>query len=325
MDVKDLARKNLKPIYGFFQRSRRKIEGFKYREKKVSYGQQNPDKTFYVIRNKNHGIGLMAYYLSVIGSIEYAEGKGWIPIIDMMNYENPYLDKNLIGKVNSWEYYFKQPYNYSLSDVYKSKNVVLSYAFTSNTGSPRALYDRIKIDNKYIDIAQKKILYSDTMEDILCDTYASLFPDRAKVLGVSSRGTDMINFPGHSRLPGVQQLINIAEQKIDQYRYEYLFLATEEQSVIDQFRDYFRGGVKIIVDNRMRYDEFRNSGESVLVDMHFDRENDAYLKGREYLISVGLLSKCDSLLGTIIGSTLAAICLNGNQYEHCDIIDLGKY
>ena len=213
MNIKDYVRRNYKPIYRILQKTRRKFEGIQYREKKKSFGELNPDKTFYIIRNKNHGIGLMAYYMSIIGDIYYAEKKGWIPVIDMKNYENPYLESSLVGKENAWEYYFKQPCTYSLDEAYKSKNVVLSYGFTSRTGSPMSLYQSILDDPEYIEIAQNKMLFSDEMRKTIEIEYEKLFPKEGKVLGISSRGTDMLNFPGHSRLPTTVQLIDISREK----------------------------------------------------------------------------------------------------------------
>ena len=59
--------------------------------------------------------------------------------------------------------------------------------------------------------------------------------------------------------------------------------------------------------------------------MSFGRENEKRLKGEEYLCTVALLSKCDCLVGSLVGATLGAICMNGGTYSHIDVIDLGQY
>ena len=51
----------------------------------------------------------------------------FIPIIDMSNYPTIYNEKKKYKTVdNSWNYYFESMNKYSLSEVYKSKNVLLS-------------------------------------------------------------------------------------------------------------------------------------------------------------------------------------------------------
>ena len=52
--------------------------------------------------------------------------KKYIPIIDMKNFPTKYNEsKNIYNIKNIWELYFNQISNYSLSDVYKSKNVII--------------------------------------------------------------------------------------------------------------------------------------------------------------------------------------------------------
>ena len=69
--------------------------------------------------------------------MEYADTKGWIPVVDLMNYENMYTTKKPIhGTMNVWEHYFLQPETdgkrYTLEEVYSSKNVVLSDGTTGS-------------------------------------------------------------------------------------------------------------------------------------------------------------------------------------------------
>lgn len=67
------------------------------------------------------------------------------------------------------------------------------------------------------------------------------------------------------------------------------------------------------------------SGAHVLSDVRFNRNDDAYLRGREYLTVVGMLSRCNVLLGSLVGATVGAMCLNGAKFDHVEIIDKGVY
>ena len=104
-----------------------KYLSFKWREKRTCNGPENPDKTFYVIRYRFMGgiFGLMGYY---IPQIQYALEKGLIPIIDLQNMPNMYLEDDKFGKENAWEYFFEQPYGFTLKDIEHSKNVILGNA-----------------------------------------------------------------------------------------------------------------------------------------------------------------------------------------------------
>ena len=166
--------------------------------------------------------------------------------------------------------------------------------------------------------------FSEHFSDILENQYSTLFPKGEKVLGVASRGTDMIGFPGHSIQPTKEQLLERTIGKMNDYGYEYVFLATEEDSVVEYFKSNL-GAKKVITDSGKRYDEYASSGKYVLSDMHFGRKDEKRLQGEEYLLTVSLLAKCDALMGTIVGKTVGAICINGGKYEHIDIIDLGRY
>ena len=106
--------------------------------------------------------------------------------------------------------------------------------------------------------------------------------------------------------------------------YEYIYLATEDGRIDKAFRDVF--GDKLLINNRNYYDEIYNNQKIELIkDVHFDRDNDDYLKGVEYLSSIVILSKCDSLLAGNCGGSQAAVFLNRLKYKKCNIYNLGLY
>ena len=60
------------------------------------------------------------------GACAYAVKQGYIPVIDMQNGRNTYLEEGKVGRENAWEYYFEQPCGYRLADIRDAKNVILS-------------------------------------------------------------------------------------------------------------------------------------------------------------------------------------------------------
>lgn len=85
-----------------------------YKEHKRTYGFRNRDKVFYVICPSASSQGLFSIHNYVLWKVRYAIDHGYIPVVDYQNYANMYLEPQLVGKVNAWEYYFKQPTQYGL-------------------------------------------------------------------------------------------------------------------------------------------------------------------------------------------------------------------
>ena len=59
--------------------------------------------------------------------------------------------------------------------------------------------------------------------------------------------------------------------------------------------------------------------------MHFERENDEYLKGLEYLSSLYIVSQCKALIAGNCGGSQMAVFVNGGRHEYEHVFDLGMY
>lgn len=160
--------------------------------------------------------------------------------------------------------------------------------------------------------------------------YASLFmPDecpRHRTLGVICRGTDYVKLKpqGHPVQPSVEQVIERAKALLEQYQLDRIYLATEELAIYEKFEKAFPG--RIIVNQRQYYDGIFNAHNmSYIYEVQFDRENDIYPKGLEYLSSLQLLSRCDVLLGGNCGGACVALYMNNMKYEYVELFKLGLY
>ena len=105
------------------------------RECHKSFGGENPEHTFYVIRGVDHecrhycgvALNLLAIHSYVLSHLLYAERKGYLPIIDQRNDPvNNRKDGPDSGTDNPWEYFWHQPVHYTLEEVYRSRYVILS-------------------------------------------------------------------------------------------------------------------------------------------------------------------------------------------------------
>ena len=156
----------------------------------------DPSKpTYYIIRRKSVNSGLFSGVSIFLGHIRYALSKGWIPVIDMQNYGNPYLAPEKFGKENAWEYYFEQPFHIGLEQAYSGENIVLaSPSLPYTPWASRALcenQDELLTEWKmFVKLGLLKVK-DELMAEISAE-WKKLFAPTDRVLGVLLRGTDYV-------------------------------------------------------------------------------------------------------------------------------------
>ncbi len=291
-------------------------------EKRESFGGLYDSKTFYIIRVKPLTSSLGPLILWVMVQLKVVEEKGYIPVIDFSDFWNIFLESYEIGIVNSWEYYFEQPTQFSLSAVHHAKNVIIGSAdpyhsnkeLTALIEQPEFLEEYCRIFNKYIHVNKR-------LEKKIMAIYNKLFHPSWKVLGVVYRGTDYRNRPviNENRQPSMEELMRKATELMESWGCDHLFLSTEDKGAVEEFRQVF--GDKMVCVEKERYD----SSVAYTQTYRFEREFDAYLKGEEYLTEIYILSKCNCLLSGRCGILAVALPMNNGQYEEKYIYDLGVY
>lgn len=261
---------------------------------KLHLGDKNEKEIFYILRVSDPISGWGNIIPSILQGITYAKENGYIPIVDMQYFQNQYLEMEKHGKENAWEYYFEQICNYSLEEVYSSKNVIISGIYTN--GSMKKDYR----DIQYNQITKLKFEQE----------YNHIFPKKQKVLGLVYRGTDYYSAYNHPIPMEINEYISKIKIVMEKSGYNYIFIATEVQEVIEAFKKEF--GEKVLYTDQERYSI---NERRLLYKVHFNRDNDAYLKGLEYLEVLELLARCDALLGPPIATTKLAELINDGKYE----------
>ena len=225
---------------------------YKWRERRTSYGDENEDKIFYIIRRTPCSVGLFSYVCTVMGHIKYAVERGYIPVVDMQNYENTYLAGEQVGQINAWEFYFKQPMGYSLVDIQNSKNIILSWGEVTKEFPAYPMVENEEIYHMWHDYADKYLVLSSEAERQAEKKYKELLGGK-KVVGVLCRGTDYSNSHpiGHPIQPKPEKLIIKAEQFLKERGCEYVYLATEDEDIYETFKRHFND--KLIVNDTARY------------------------------------------------------------------------
>ena len=295
---------------------------WKWRERHVSYGNQHPDKTFFVVRRASCKVGLFSHVMTNMGLVDYAVKQGYIPVVDMQSNANTYLEDDKIGKENAWEYYFKQPCGYSLTDIKEAKNVILSNGLiTSQNSYPDfRITEEDELFQYWHNVFRQYFRPADEMAEEFERKRKELF-GTSRILGILARGTDYVSMKpkGHPIQPTVEQIIEKATEIMKNYQCEKIYLATEDQEIYEKLMSAFDG--RILAPETER---FTTLGKQNINDMGSKERNNKVQKGREYLLSIMLLSGCNCLLAGNVGGTHGALLMN-DEYEYKYIFELGYY
>lgn len=293
---------------------------FKWREKKVSYGEENPEKIFYVIRRADSKVGLFSLVMTSLGYIKYALEQGYIPVVDMCNEDNVYMQQDRKGNV--WEYYFEQPCGYSLEDIKKSKNIIIGNGLIN--GSVPYPDERIAYDEKELEI-WKNIAdkYLKIKNEILEETemLAKQILGHDKILGVLLRGTDYVNSKpkNHPVQPNIEQAAEKIDEILAQKDYQKIYVATEDKNIYQKLCEKY--GSRIV---SMDVERYTTNGDENINDISVKRVANKYELGKEYLINILLLAKCDYLIAGNAGGSQGALLFRKKENEKY-FFDLGKY
>lgn len=299
----------------------KKIREFKKREEQLS---KVKDTVYYIIKVDAEAIGLAAIIRGVTSQILYAKQREWIPVVDMQSNKNPYLDKSVVGKENSWEYYFEQPTGIGLGDVVNSNNVIYSIENQTEqapTDDVEFFTDPYKI-NFWRNFYKENIrLNRETQEYIEVKEKELFNTDGGRVLGVVCRGTDYIQGRPyrHPVQPLPEDVINEAKKLLETGEYKKIFLATEDIKILEMFKSEF--GEKLIYVEQQRYGKV---DKQLAMMEDFAKESSPREEGLKYLTAIYLMAKCDAIIGGRCGMTVISY-LASDGYKYEKLWNLGRY
>lgn len=226
---------------------------------------------------------------------------------------------------NIWEMFFCQPFADEGLTISNKKKVY----FTEKKVEAFPSFDEIFSEKSIAmwgKVYQKFVKFNPKTQQYIDKEVKEILGDEKRVLGVLCRGTDYTGLKpkGHPVQPDVDEILNKAEEKLRELNCDYIYLATEDGKIDKMFRERFPE--KILINHREYYDEiFEKNQLTWIKDVHFERENDDYLKGVEYLSSLVILSKCNAIVAGNCGGSQAAVFMNAGRYEDRYIYDLGLY
>ena len=134
------------------------------------------------------------------------------------------------------------------------------------------------------------------------DEYAEAVLGGRKVLGVLIRGTDYIvsKMSGARKMATVEEMLPTIQEWMEEDRYDLIFLATEDQDVLDQMKAEF--GKKLRVIAQVRH-SVRDFGKAMLLsdlEKEEQKENAGLVEDNivNYFYALYLLSKCQSFMAS---------------------------
>jgi hypothetical protein len=286
----------------------------------IRFGDNNPDKIFYVIRRTPMiESGIFSNFFFVLGHIMYAVEHGYNSIVDMKYYWTIYNEINPINNTrNAWEYYFDQPTAYSLEDIYRSKRVVLSAMTHLNQKIPFpfSFYNqshKIALYNTYV---SRYLRFNQKITALASEWQDHHFRKNKTILGVMSRSLQFNISAGHNKVPAWDTIVEKTKKLFEEWRMDYIFLSSEEKGLIDIFQKEFSD--KVLFTERKRVLGLRDE----ILPCNFS-DGEKYKSGLEYIIDIILLSRCNSIICPITSGSMAAIVLNNNEYRNKYIFELG--
>ena len=295
---------------------RYKKQGKLHEEIRILGGDRYPEKTFFVVRIPPSSSGICTHYYFSIIKMLYAIEKGYVPVVDMRHFRNIYHRRDEVGKTNTWDCFFRQPMNYKLEDIYRAKNLILSNTsveyYRKYMRAKEGPLDYLYGKNSYIPlkrIADKYVFINDDIKREADEIYRSYFGEEGKkhlVLGINLRGTEYTELRpyGHPIQPKLSTVIDDAKRMIREYGCTDVYLNTEDESIFNRLKDRLEVNV---YRYKQRISDFRTDWG------HCD-PSDPCKSGKDYLISVLLLSKTDYLLSCVVGSTYAVVLFPDSKW-----------
>lgn len=302
---------------------------YNLREHKARLGDLHKDKIFYVIRSSGTEEGLLSLYSRTINEIYWARHKGYIPVVDFENYPTQYsMDCIINNTYNAWEYFFEQPEDIPLNEVYESYNVILSGWRTvfnkKDLQRPELIADNVPTEDevsKCYEFIRVNGAVQRYILDIINDMKSQLFSNN-NVLGIFLRGTDYTKLKpkGHYKQPHVNEVIEVVKKFIETYDVDKLFLATEDMEIYSRINAEF--GDLLIEYGEDYIDNY--DGKTYIHTSHFG-DKTKYQVALDYLVKMLMLAECNYLISSLAGGSRYAIINNNNRYKHKYIFDQGKY
>ena len=302
------------------------MNGLYWLSEKVSYGEENPDITFALIKSHlgHEGIaGVLRYVLNKLEVIR-ASGRDLEPVVDLGIYGEINQFSRGRGR-DVWNMYFEPVSGYTVRDVYNSRNVLLAYD-GMKTKNPY-LYEQ-DILSDYPALIKKYLRLKKETRSSCEELLRGTIPEGIrKYIGVVGRGTDY-----NMQLSGAlanylmrplsgEEILKKTEALLETGSYDGVFLATEDENVFNIFMNSkIRDKVFYVEQDRVTYHP-EDTSHRFLADIYKENEDrDGFAENLRYLGIIYILSKASALISTTLcGAAKIAWGLSDQGFDYVDV------
>lgn len=292
-----------------------------------NYGDLYPDKTILYIDPSHSYIGFFGTLYYTLAALLLAEKRNLEPVI-YYGDEYPYREISPInGTNNPFEYYFCSISNIPVDDVFKSRNVLIykdihRFMIEILHGCD---YECYRFNEYYIQelgkICKKYLNLNKIVKEYIDSSIVKLLNGK-KTLGVHFRGGDYKKkYQGHPVSATPKEYIYYAKAAMEEMNYEQIFLATDDDSVLNLFKQEFGNIVKFYTGAT------RTDKDECVMYSKSTRMNNHYQLGLEVLLDSFTLAYCDGIVcGLSQVSNFARILKSSEgDFSFKKVIDLGIY
>lgn len=287
------------------------------------YGPENPDKTFYLIKQPVKENGLTALINNVIGVKQMIRAlrPDYIPVVDLGIANDPNQFQGTSGE-DVWGMFFEQISPYSLQEVYNSQHVILDQNSNLNLNPYMTEFtfsnQRAELDYGS-DLQYKPEIVEYTQKEL-----DRIFPsEKKRILGVVVRGSDYLIPRTAKHVPhglSAEETLEKAVQYVSEKGYDLVYLATEEQSIFELFTNSALKD-KLIYTRQKRLDyrkeEYQNK---LLLEVYGeDQSDDPYKRTMDYIVTLEGLTRCDALLANVTCGAITYATGRKSDYEFVDV------
>jgi len=161
---------------------------------------------------------------------------------------------------------------------------------------------------------------ADSFKEEMNEYYDAVFGDK-KTLGILIRGTDYIatGLSGTRKMATVEQMIPTIRKWMEDYGYEKLFLATEDNNILKQMKAEFGKTMVALSQERLTVGDLRDG--QIISDYEKEHNGDEYNEKLEdttvnYFYALYILSRCNAFIcsGQCNGWDMV-LSLNEGKYE----------
>lgn len=290
--------------------------------REFAYGPENPDKTFYLIKQPVKENGITALVSNVMGIIGMLRVKrpDFIPVVDLGVANDPNQFTDMSGE-DVWGMFFKQVSPHSLQEVYNSRHVVLDQNSNLNMNPylTEFVFSNQRAELRY----GPELQLTDEAQAYVDEKLSHVFPTEKKhILAVVVRGSDYLAPSVQKYVPhGItaEETLEKAIQYVREKKFDHVFLATEDQSYLRLFQNSELKDRLLYVDQeRVDYSREENTNK-LLIEIYAQEKKDPIKRTLDYICVLEAVPRCDALLANVSCGVVTYSLGRKQDYEFVDV------